>query len=100
MHTHTGSPKAVKVVVSSTKEKKEVTLLTGYLCCISTSAHVIPGFTHLPLMLVKASSALSKIFLSWLHVMFDCYTTHLTLHGPELRYLMTQFVTGSGGGCS
>ena len=95
---HTGAPKAVKIVVCSTKQNKETTILTGYLCCISTNVHFIPGFTHLPLLLVKAPSALSKIFLSWLHVMFDCYTTHLTLPGPELHYLMTQFVIGSGGG--
>lgn len=92
-----GSPKAVKVVISSTKQNKETTLLIGYLCCMSRSAHTIPGFTHLPLLLIKASSAVSRMFLSWLHITFDCYTTHLTLRSPELHYLMTQFVTGSGG---
>ena len=65
---------------------------------MSRSAHTIPGFTHLPLLLIKASSAVSRMFLSWLHITFDCYTTHLTLRSPELHYLMTQFVTGSGGG--
>ena len=84
--------------MSSTKENKETTVLIGYLCCLSTSAHIIPGFTHLPLLLVKATSALSRIFLSWLHVMFDCYTSHLTINGPEMRYFMTQFVIGSEGG--
>lgn len=88
----------MKIVVSSTKENKETTLLTGYLCSMSRNVHTIVGFTSLPLLLIKAPSAVSKIFLSWLHITFDCYTTHFTLYGPELRYLMTQFVIESGGG--
>ena len=95
---HTGSPKAVKVEISSTKQSKENTLLVAYICCMSRSANIIPGFTCLPLLLIKGSSAMSKTFLSWLHITFDCYTTHLVLHGPELRYLLTQFVIDSGGG--
>jgi len=85
---HAELPRAIKVVVFTIKQGKEVPLLVAYWCCLSKNVQTFPGFTSLPLLLIKSTAALSKKFLDWLSLTFDCYTWRIKLSSDEIRKIM------------
>ncbi|XP_065915869.1 centromere protein L-like [Dysidea avara] len=87
-----GLPRAVKVVVFTIKQRKEVPILVAYLCCLAKDIQTVAGFTSLPLLLIKSTSALSKKFLGWLSLSFDCYTWRLQFLNKEMRHIMAHYL--------
>ena len=85
------------MVVFTIKQGKEVPILVAYLCCLAKDIQMVAGFTPLPLLLIKSTSALSKKFLDWLSLTFDCYTWKLKFLDEEMRHIMAQCLSETKG---
>lgn len=90
-------PEAIQIIVKGKNPKEEdVIQLTAVLCGVDMQENPIKltmqnNFTYFPVMLVKASVAMSSALISWLEMQYDCKVTPLTLSSYDLAWTVSMW---------